>query len=62
MGSERSGPRRQDDFAAQRIHIADEHFSDVITIPATLKELSQVDFTCNSEQLMFVEVLLAQLH
>ena len=56
MGNERCSPHARDSISVQRIQIADEHFSDVIPIPGSLKEFSPVDFACNSEQLMFIEI------
>ena len=56
MGNEHCSPHARDSISVQRIQIADEHFSDVIPIPGSLKEFSPVDFACNSEQLMFIEI------
>ncbi len=56
VGNERSGPCNGETFTAHRIRIADDYFSDNIGIPISPKEFLQVDFACNSEQLMFVEI------
>ena len=56
MGNEHCSPHARASISVQRIQIADEHFSDGVPIPVSLKEFSQVDFACNSEQLMFIEI------